>query len=107
MFGRISLVELKLDDEPVDFRHAMLWVDSQDRWRVEINPSNPRAVPVIRPDSFGTLSEADMITSTGKEFKGHVRINHRRLYPFRGVPVLLEGVQQLDGFDLEAVDWFD
>jgi hypothetical protein len=107
MFGRISLVELKLDQEPVDFQRATLWVDSGDRWRVEISPTSPRAVPAIRPDTFGTLSEADMTTSTGKEFKGHVRINHRRLYPFRGVPVLLEGVQELDGFDLEAVDWFD
>jgi hypothetical protein len=107
MFGRISLVELKLDHETVRFDRAMLWVDSSDRWRVEINPTDSRSVPAIRPDSLGALSEADMITSSGKEFKGHVRINHRRLYPFRGVPVLLEGVQQLEGFDLDAVDWFD
>ena len=107
MFGRIPLVELKLDDQSVRFNRAMLWVDDDDRWRVEINLSDPRAVPAIRPDSFGSLSEADMVTATGKEFKGHVRINHRRLYPIRSVPVLFEGVQDLEGFDLEAIDWFD
>lgn len=107
MFGRISLAQLKLDDETVNFDRAMLWVDSDDRWRLEINPSNPRELPAIRPGTYGTLSEANMITTSGKEIKGHVRVNHRRLYPFRSVPVLLEGVQQLEGFDLEAVDWFD
>ncbi len=107
MFGRIPLVELKLGDEAVKFDRAMLWVDADERWRVELNPSNPRAVPAIRPDSFGALAEADMVTSSGKEFKGHVRINHRRLYPFRGSPVLLEGVQGLEGFDLDSIDWFD
>ncbi len=107
MFGRISLAELKLDHESVSFDRAMLWVDADDRWRLEINPSNPRVVPTIRPDSYGALREADMVTTSGKAFKGLVRVNHRRLYPFKGVPMLLEGVQQLEGFDLEAVDWFD
>lgn len=107
MFGRVSLAELKLDDEWVKFDRAMLWVDADDRWRLEINPSNPNDVPTIRPDAYGSLREADMVTASGKEFKGRVRVNHRRLYPFRGVPVLFEGVQQLEGFDMEAVDWFD
>jgi hypothetical protein len=107
MFGRISLAKLKLDDESVTFDRAMLWVDSDERWRLEINPTNPRDLPAIRPDGYGIVREADMVTISGKAFKGHVRVNHRRLYPFRGVPVLLEGVYALEGFDLEAVDWFD
>ncbi len=107
VFGRISLKKLTLGEEAVNFERAMLWIDSDDRWRLEINPSNPRDLPAIRPDSYGTLRDVDMVTASGKEFKGRVRVNHRRLYPFRGVPVLLEGVQQLEGFDLEAVDWFD
>lgn len=107
MFGRIPLTKLKLDDESVNFERAMLWVDADDRWRLEINPSNPRELPTIHHNSYGTLREVNMVTENGTEFKGRVRVNHRRLYPFRGVPVLLEGVQQLEGFDLEAVDWFD
>lgn len=107
MFGRISLKKLTLDEETVSFDRAMLWIDSDHRWRLEINPSSPRDLPAIRPDSYGTVREVDMVTTSGKEFKGHVRVNHRRLYPFRGVPVLLEGVRHLEGLDLDAVDWFD
>jgi len=107
MFGRISLTELKLDDQTIDFDRALLWVDSDERWRLEIKPTDPRNLPAIRPENFGTLREASMITTSGKEFKGNVRLNHRRLYPFRGVPMLLEGVHTLEGFELDAIDWHD
>ncbi|HEX3723333.1 MAG TPA: hypothetical protein VHV31_11105 [Nitrolancea sp.] len=107
MFGRIPLTTLKLDDQAVSFNRAMLWVDSDERWRLEISPTDPRHLSAIRPENFGTLRKASMITSSGKEFEGHVRVNHRRLYPFRGVPLLLEGVQTLEGFDLDAIEWHD
>ena len=107
MFGRIPLSTLKLDDQAINFDRAMLWVDSDERWRLEINPRDPRHVTAIQPDKFGTLRKVDMITESGVEFTGHVRLNHRRLYPFRGVPMLLEGVQALEGFELTAIDWHD
>ena len=107
MFGRIPLTTLVLDDETIDFDRAMLWVDADERWRLEVSPTDPRHMAAIRPEKFGTLREVNMVTQDGVEYKGQVRLNHRRLYPFRGVPMLLEGVQALEGFALEAIDWHD
>lgn len=103
MFGKIPVSTLILDDAEISFAEAVLSVDSNAFWRLEIDTVESNELSTTIRETSGSYREAAITTQEGFEIRGTVRLSQRRLFPYRKAPVVLEGIRPLQAGDLNSL----